>query len=81
MMGHNWFLSCLRPTQHSELKQVTGLDNGSLTHELFQEISMAVVRKINSKLLFVVPAPQVATKLHPKVHKQWITAVNHTSKS
>jgi hypothetical protein len=32
-------------------------------------------------LLFVVPVPQVATKLHPQVHKQWITPVNHASKS
>jgi hypothetical protein len=25
----------------------------------------------------VVPVPQVATKLHPQVHKQWLTPVNH----
>lgn len=70
-IGHDWSL------EHCELKEETGLDSGSLTHQFFQEVSVTVVRKVNSKLLFVVPVPQVATKLHPQVHKQWLTPVNH----
>lgn len=42
---------------------------------------MTVVREINSKLLFVISVPQVATKLYPQVHKHWITPVNHVSNS
>ena len=39
---------------------------------------MTVVRKIHSKLLFFVYVPQTATKLCPKVHKQWVTPANNT---
>jgi hypothetical protein len=38
---------------------------------------MTVVRKIYSKLLFSVSVPQAATKLYPKVHKQWVTPTNN----
>jgi hypothetical protein len=39
---------------------------------------MTIVRKIHSKLLFFVSVPQAATKLYPKVHKQWVTPTNNT---
>lgn len=56
-------------------------ENESLTHEFFEKVFMAVVKKIGGQLLFVVPVPQVATKLQPQVHKQWITPVNQRSKN
>lgn len=70
------------------MKKETDLDDSytnwtevSLTHEFFQDVSLTVVRKINSKLLFVISVPQVTTKLYPQVHKHWITPVNRVINS
>jgi hypothetical protein len=74
--------------QYSKMRKETDLDHSYtnwtgvwLTHEFFQDVSLTVVRKINSELLFFISVPQVAAKLYPQVHKHWITPVNHVSNS